>query len=158
MIAKNSVRHEFDGDGDFTPDQVIPVLTTGSISTGDFNADGVVDIVSGFSILVGIGDGTFNSDCTFSTTGIIVFADFNLDGRDDVAMLSNSTDEVFVSLNGGSVDFESFLGDVNRDCELNLLDVAPFIQLLVSGQFQICLLYTSPSPRDLSTSRMPSSA
>ena len=26
------------------------------------------------------------------------------------------------------------------------------------GQFNICLLYTSPSPRDLSTSRMPSSA
>ena len=26
------------------------------------------------------------------------------------------------------------------------------------GQVKICLLYTSPSPRDLSTSRMPSSA
>ena len=26
------------------------------------------------------------------------------------------------------------------------------------GQLSICLLYTSPSPRDLSTSRMPSSA
>ena len=26
------------------------------------------------------------------------------------------------------------------------------------GYFDICLLYTSPSPRDLSTSRMPSSA
>ena len=26
------------------------------------------------------------------------------------------------------------------------------------GQASICLLYTSPSPRDLSTSRMPSSA
>ena len=27
-----------------------------------------------------------------------------------------------------------------------------------SGQVNVCLLYTSPSPRDLSTSRMPSSA
>ena len=27
-----------------------------------------------------------------------------------------------------------------------------------TGQVHICLLYTSPSPRDLSTSRMPSSA
>ena len=26
------------------------------------------------------------------------------------------------------------------------------------GQYHYCLLYTSPSPRDLSTSRMPSSA
>ena len=32
-----------------------------------------------------------------------------------------------------------------------------FIQLL-KAQFRNCLLYTSPSPRDLSTSRMPSSA
>ena len=29
---------------------------------------------------------------------------------------------------------------------------------LVVGTVNICLLYTSPSPRDLSTSRMPSSA
>ena len=28
----------------------------------------------------------------------------------------------------------------------------------ITGQVQTCLLYTSPSPRDLSTSRMPSSA
>ena len=33
--------------------------------------------------------------------------------------------------------------------------LAPFDAILV---FQACLLYTSPSPRDLSTSRMPSSA
>ena len=29
---------------------------------------------------------------------------------------------------------------------------------VLSNRFDICLLYTSPSPRDLSTSRMPSSA
>jgi len=29
---------------------------------------------------------------------------------------------------------------------------------VVLSDFSICLLYTSPSPRDLSTSRMPSSA
>ena len=28
----------------------------------------------------------------------------------------------------------------------------------IMGTFMVCLLYTSPSPRDLSTSRMPSSA
>ena len=28
----------------------------------------------------------------------------------------------------------------------------------IGGFFDVCLLYTSPSPRDLSTSRMPSSA
>ena len=30
--------------------------------------------------------------------------------------------------------------------------------VLLSRMFGLCLLYTSPSPRDLSTSRMPSSA
>ena len=30
--------------------------------------------------------------------------------------------------------------------------------VFVDGKFNFCLLYTSPSPRDLSTSRMPSSA
>ena len=33
-----------------------------------------------------------------------------------------------------------------------------WVHALCSLHYQICLLYTSPSPRDLSTSRMPSSA
>ena len=32
------------------------------------------------------------------------------------------------------------------------------ITLVAAGLYLLCLLYTSPSPRDLSTSRMPSSA
>ena len=36
--------------------------------------------------------------------------------------------------------------------------VAVPIYRTTSYQFNSCLLYTSPSPRDLSTSRMPSSA
>ena len=40
--------------------------------------------------------------------------------------------------------------------ELRLLRVAA--RLNEEGPIEICLLYTSPSPRDLSTSRMPSSA
>ena len=45
--------------------------------------------------------------------------------------------------------------------ELLLLDLHhPFFleQSMVSDEDSVCLLYTSPSPRDLSTSRMPSSA
>eukprot|EP00831_Metopus_contortus_P062431 TRINITY_DN54555_c0_g1_i1.p2 TRINITY_DN54555_c0_g1~~TRINITY_DN54555_c0_g1_i1.p2 ORF type:complete len:107 (-),score=6.96 TRINITY_DN54555_c0_g1_i1:7-327(-) len=37
-------------------------------------------------------------------------------------------------------------------------DFSGSLQLLNRRHDQICLLYTSPSPRDLSTSRMPSSA
>ena len=32
------------------------------------------------------------------------------------------------------------------------------MKLTSKDEFEVCLLYTSPSPRDLSTSRMPSSA
>ena len=34
----------------------------------------------------------------------------------------------------------------------------PWVLIAAGVLFLICLLYTSPSPRDLSTSRMPSSA
>ena len=37
-------------------------------------------------------------------------------------------------------------------------EIAKIMGLKVSIQVKACLLYTSPSPRDLSTSRMPSSA
>ena len=43
---------------------------------------------------------------------------------------------------------------VKRKCLLKLLSYLVRLLLLQ----QLCLLYTSPSPRDLSTSRMPSSA
>ena len=33
-----------------------------------------------------------------------------------------------------------------------------YAQISHGAPFEVCLLYTSPSPRDLSTSRMPSSA
>ena len=39
-----------------------------------------------------------------------------------------------------------------------LLSIEPALGVLVAGAVLACLLYTSPSPRDLSTSRMPSSA
>ena len=57
--------------------------------------------------------------------------------------------------------------DQNKKSELNcvLIDEAQFLtkdqveQLgKIVDELSICLLYTSPSPRDLSTSRMPSSA
>ena len=39
-----------------------------------------------------------------------------------------------------------------------IISVDPVQEAWRAGGFDICLLYTSPSPRDLSTSRMPSSA
>ena len=50
--------------------------------------------------------------------------------------------QLFRGLAQGSKDAPGLAFDLDRD----------------SGLYQSCLLYTSPSPRDLSTSRMPSSA
>ena len=40
----------------------------------------------------------------------------------------------------------------------NIADMIAQIENVIDASEVICLLYTSPSPRDLSTSRMPSSA
>ena len=54
----------------------------------------------------------------------------------------------------GTEDFKKRLVDYCLQCEKILST-----EELVSGVVKnTCLLYTSPSPRDLSTSRMPSSA
>ena len=51
--------------------------------------------------------------------------------------------------NGGALDFFSFKTDLPIE-ESNILGLL--------NQIKICLLYTSPSPRDVHLSRMPSSA
>ena len=59
--------------------------------------------------------------------------------------------------NGGFVS-PGFAGDIDRVEDLSGKEVAQRLyQYSVLGA-ETCLLYTSPSPRDLSTSRMPSSA
>ena len=52
---------------------------------------------------------------------------------------------------------EEVLNITNNIKELQF-DVEKYKEIEVNLNSQICLLYTSPSPRDLSTSRMPSSA
>ena len=50
--------------------------------------------------------------------------------------------------------------DNNRLYFLDWIRIFAFFLLILyhTGMYYVCLLYTSPSPRDLSTSRMPSSA
>ena len=51
-----------------------------------------------------------------------------------------------------ALDYAHLKGVVHRDLKPSNVMVLP------DGMLKVCLLYTSPSPRDLSTSRMPSSA
>ena len=46
----------------------------------------------------------------------------------------------------------------NRFGHLNLAQIHAALAYYYANQDEICLLYTSPSPRDCKTSRMPSSA
>ena len=66
-------------------------------------------------------------------------------------------------MNGGTIfrQTNNSGGGQNKDCS-NVTDYnkTPFHENVLQTHigYQGCLLYTSPSPRDLSTSRMPSSA
>ena len=67
-------------------------------------------------------------------------------------------------------NYKNIIGYTGFDCTAECLHVGSLLQLMLLRWLQRtnnkpiilmgggCLLYTSPSPRDLSTSRMPSSA
>ena len=77
---------------------------------------------------------------------------------DDENNLSNSTDQ-FRLLDEKCADLENKVSDLegkNRTPSSNSFSLNRFILLI--RQCYICLLYTSPSPRDGLLSRMPSSA
>ena len=69
------------------------------------------------------------------------------DKRPDLFSLNNET-ELFQNDKG-------IIIKIDRSRDANLTD---FGKATLKDRYLGCLLYTSPSPRDLSTSRMPSSA
>ena len=106
---------------------------------------------------------------------------FDLDGT--LALIDKRRD--LATKDNGKFDWDVFFDPANIDLDLpnqpvidmaNLLSKQGYTIMILSGRsdvthqatrdwlnkhgvwFDTCLLYTSPSPRDLSTSRMPSSA
>ena len=72
---------------------------------------------------------------------------FNLDGK--VAVVTGASKGIGEAMARGMAEFGAKVVISSRKQEA---------VEAVADQFKACLLYTSPSPRDLSTSRMPSSA
>jgi FG-GAP-like repeat/Abnormal spindle-like microcephaly-assoc'd, ASPM-SPD-2-Hydin len=61
-----------------------PVIQGSSLSLGDFNGDGKLDVVSGGTLYLGNGDGTFQSPITLANDTLNAMGDFNNDGKLDL--------------------------------------------------------------------------
>ena len=87
-----------------------------------------------FTIALNQGNGQFLRDRTYATRSIpsgsgFIAADFDADN--DLDIIQFDTAGAGISVNNCFL-----LGDVNRDGEVNLLDVTPFVDLLSNQQFQ----------------------
>ena len=73
----------------------------------------------------------------------------------------STQDEVAAALARSGIHVYAWRGETTEEyywCVNRVIDHEPVITLDDGADLVSCLLYTSPSPRDLSTSRMPSSA
>ena len=71
-----------------------------------------------------------------------------IEGKDSNFIMSDAGERFYPSF------FNSLVNELNAKINGSIIE----IKVYERGQTDLCLLYTSPSPRDLSTSRMPSSA
>jgi hypothetical protein len=131
----------------FSSPIVYPVGTApGNVVVADFNGDGNPDLAvlnkgSGtVSILLGKGDGTFESQRTFgdgSTPVFIAVADFNGDHKMDLAVANGSSNIVSVLLGNGDGTFQ-LAGQYKTDISADYVAVGDFNNdekpdLLISG-------------------------
>jgi Domain of unknown function (DUF4347)/FG-GAP-like repeat len=97
---------------------------TGTLTSGDFNNDGKIDLVAGNSVLLGNGNGTFGTAINFSA-GISKAGDFNNDGKLDLivgnsVLLDNGDGTFGIAIPIAVVGELIELGDFNGDGKLDL--------------------------------------
>ena len=75
---------------------------------------------------------------------------------DSAESLSEEQAEYLMDMVGGDKAYKSMIDWAGQNFSKE--EISMYDGVMESGNANACLLYTSPSPRDLSTSRMPSSA
>ena len=118
-------------------------------TSGDVDGDGVPDLLmageGGFSVSLGLGDGTFGPETPYETDGYSSFAlvaDLNGDGLPDVATTFSGDDVgIFVGAGGGALtlqgryeagseEFDGVVGDFNDDGKPDLAIAASFSEVV----------------------------
>ena len=119
------------GDGTFTQSFVGSGGGSNLLATADFNQDGKLDILSGGSVWLGNGDGTFQPPIRVaSAVNFVAIADFNLDGKPDLVLVNQ--DGTILYLGNGDGTFQTGLvissaqasvvaGDFNHDGKPDLI-------------------------------------
>ena len=108
------------------------------------------------------GSGTYtitdgNTTQSGVTAGLISFGPYNNNQTYSINILSDLESSCSETISGVNDCFECDLGIVTTNTCLNLDGYEVTMEISGGGTFS-CLLYTSPSPRDATLSRMPSSA
>jgi hypothetical protein len=156
------------GDGSFQPFSpssngtfVEPILVL-----GDFNGDGNLDLLVGNSVLLGNGDGTFQSPITVLFAGNpVAVSDFNGDGIPDLAIASGTPNTVNILLGAGDGTFHLVLSyttsgflqfpiaaDFNGDGRVDLAGIVnssypPAVAILLGVSSGVSLTVTGGSPQ-----------
>ncbi|HEV2401334.1 MAG TPA: FG-GAP-like repeat-containing protein [Candidatus Sulfotelmatobacter sp.] len=154
------------GHGAFNNVEQNVVNAGSSLSPGDFNGDGKLDLAMGGTVLLGNGDGTFTQGPIVDpNTSFVAVADFNGDGKLDLAVCDNAANTVTIVLGNGDGTFFTASGspitvglqpdaiiaaDFNNDGNLDLAvangDDATLTLLLGNGDGTFTPASGSPFP------------
>jgi hypothetical protein len=139
------------GNGDGTFQDFVPYMVGGvpeSVVAGDYNADGIVDLASAdnfgtpdfdgaVSILVGLGDGTFEEAQQFQVDvgpyGIVA-ADLNDDRLPDIVTANVDNTNVSVLINTGTPPTPSCVGDCDGDGEVSIGELILGVNISLGNQ------------------------